>query len=87
MAVFVYIVASVLLAIWVIQDSRNRSVKNGLIWMLLIFPFNFLALLIYLASRPAGSLVRCEHCGNRRLAFVGICPHCRQPVRSYGRVA
>jgi hypothetical protein len=70
----------------VIRDTRNRSVENGVMWMLLIVPLNGVALLIYLASRPHGSLIGCEKCGNRRLAFVGVCPHCRQPVRARGRV-
>ncbi|MBN9520577.1 hypothetical protein J0H58_18990 [bacterium] len=86
LGVFLYGLASVLLAIWVIQDTRNRSVENGVLWMLMIFPFNFLALLIYLASRPAGSLIACEWCGNSRLAYVGVCPHCRREVEARGRV-
>jgi hypothetical protein len=84
---FVYGLLSILMAIWVVGDTRNRSVENGLFWMLLIIPFNFTALLVYLASRPKGLLIRCERCGNKRLAFVGICPHCRQPVKSRGRGA
>jgi len=82
---FLYVLASILMAIWVIQDTRNRSVENGVLWMLMIFPFNFMALLIYLASRPAGSLIRCEWCGNSRLAYVGICPHCHREVEARGR--
>jgi hypothetical protein len=86
-ALLAYVVATVLLAIWVIRDSRNRSVENGVLWMLLIFPFNGLALIIYLASRPHGSLIPCENCGSKRLTFVGVCPHCRLPVKARGRVA
>lgn len=86
-AVVLYVVLVILLAVWVIRDSRNRSIENGVIWMLLIFPFNVLALFIYLASRPHGTLTHCEHCGNRRLRYVGVCPHCRKPVRSRGRGA
>ena len=82
--VLAYLVFVVLLAIWVIRDCRNRSIENGIFWMLLIFPFNVLALIIYLASRPNGTLVRCEHCRNQRLAFVGVCPHCHCDVRQRG---
>lgn len=82
--VLAYLVFVVLLAIWVIRDCRNRSIENGIFWMLLIFPFNVLALIIYLASRPNGTLVRCEHCRNQRLAFVGVCPHCHCDVRPRG---
>src|SRR5437667_63079 len=31
-AVTVYLVVVTLLAIWVIRDSRNRSIENGVIW-------------------------------------------------------
>src|SRR5689334_12424122 len=50
--------------------------------MLLILPLNLFALLIYLASRPHGTLIRCEACGNPRLPYVGVCPHCRHMVRA-----
>lgn len=79
-----YLVFVVLLAVWVIRDCRNWSVENGIFWMLLIFPLNVFALLIYLASRPHGTLVRCEACGNPRLPYVGVCPHCRHAVRARG---
>jgi DNA-directed RNA polymerase subunit RPC12/RpoP len=69
-----------LLAVWVIRDARNRSVENGLFWMLLIVPFNVFALLIYLVSRPSGTLIKCSNCRNYRLRHVGICPHCHRQV-------
>ena len=85
--IFAYLLFVIFPAIWVIKDCRNRSIENGVLWMLLIVPLNLVALLIYMASRPHGSLIRCENCGNKRLAYVGICPHCHQPVQSRGRVA
>lgn len=85
MAVAAYVIFVILLAVWVIRDTRNRSIENGVIWMLLIFPFNGLALMIYLASRPNGTLIRCERCDCWRLPYVGVCPHCRSKVRSRGR--
>jgi predicted RNA-binding Zn-ribbon protein involved in translation (DUF1610 family) len=83
--VALYVMMVILLAIWVVRDARNRSIENGVIWMLLIFPLNGLALLIYLASRPNGTLIRCERCRCWRLPYVGVCPHCRSTVRSRGR--
>jgi hypothetical protein len=81
-SIVAYLVFVVLLSVWVIRDCRNRSVENGIFWMLLILPLNLFALLIYLASRPHGTLIRCEACGNPRLPYVGVCPHCRHVVRS-----
>lgn len=64
------------LAVWIVRDARNRSVENGVVWMLLVFPLNVLALLIYLVARPQGQLVGCRRCGNRHLPYVAYCPHC-----------
>jgi flagellar basal body-associated protein FliL/DNA-directed RNA polymerase subunit RPC12/RpoP len=82
--VLTYIVATILLAVWVVKDCRNRSIENGVFWMLLTFGFSLIALMIYMASRPNGSLIRCEQCGNRRLSFVGVCPHCGRSIQSHG---
>jgi hypothetical protein len=54
----VYLVVSAL-AVWIVRDSRNRSVENGVVWMLLVLPLNMLALITYLLARPqelAGSV-------------------------------
>ena len=73
----VYVVVSILLAIWVIRDSRNRAEGFGFFWMLIIFPLNVIGLAIYLGSRPSGKLVGCENCDNPRLSYLVFCPHCR----------
>jgi hypothetical protein len=81
-AVAVVLVASYLLMlVFVARDCRNRSVDNGALWMLTVAVTHFVGLLVYLASRPHGSLIACEHCGNRRLPYVAVCPHCRRPVQ------
>ena len=33
-------------------------------------------LVIYLCTRPQGSLVPCARCANKRLPVSAICPHC-----------
>lgn len=66
--------------VWVVRDCRNRSVDNGIMWMILIALSFIFGLMIYLASRPSGSLVICEKCGNKRLPYVRFCPHCRNQV-------
>jgi hypothetical protein len=82
---FLYLLVSVLVGIWVIKDCRNRSMGDlvGVIWMLMIFPFNVIALIIYLGSRPTGHLVACRRCRNPKLAHVLKCPHCQQRVESH----
>jgi hypothetical protein len=44
--------------------------------MLLVLFTGFLGLIIYLFSRPAGHLLRCNRCGNMRLAAARTCIHC-----------
>jgi hypothetical protein len=75
-----FVTLHILLLVWIVRDTRNRSVENGVIWMLCIGAFGVAALLVYLASRPQGLLVPCEHCGNKRLEFVQNCPHCGRKV-------
>jgi hypothetical protein len=75
--------AWVLMLVFVVRDCRNRGVDNGALWMLVVANTHFVGLLVYLASRPHGSLIGCEHCGNRRLPYVAVCPHCRRPVQPY----
>ncbi len=80
---FLYLALSILVGIWVIKDVRNRSMGNlvGVLWMLMIFPFNVIALIIYIASRPVGTLVVCKVCRNSKLPYKPVCPHCRSRVR------
>lgn len=75
-----YLAISILIGIWVIKDCRNRSMGEvvGVLWMLLIFPFNIIAFIIYIGSRPPGTLVPCRVCHNQKLAYRKQCPHCRR---------
>ncbi len=83
--VVIYLAVSILLAIWVLRDCRNRAEEYGFFWMLLIFPMNVLGLAIYLGSRPSGELKACENCGHRRLEYLTFCPHCRYDFQAEGR--
>jgi uncharacterized membrane protein YhaH (DUF805 family) len=80
-------VAWILMLVFVVKDCRNRSVDNGALWMLTVAFTHFVGLLVYLASRPPGSLIGCEYCGNRRLPYVlpyvAVCPHCRREVKPH----
>jgi predicted histidine transporter YuiF (NhaC family) len=68
----------ILMLVYVVRDCRNRSVDGGIFWMLVVGATHFVGLLVYLASRPAGALLPCRHCGNPRLDYVSVCPHCRR---------
>jgi len=73
------IVLSICLLIWVAKDAKSRGVDNPVIWMILVFCTGLLGLIIYLATRPGGNLVKCEHCPNKKLQYSVICPHCGHP--------
>jgi hypothetical protein len=73
----------VLMLVFVVQDCRNRGVDNGALWMLIVAGGHSIGFIIYMLSRPQGPLVNCEQCGNRRLPYVALCPHCRRPVQPY----
>lgn len=70
------VVLNIVLLIWVARDAKSRGMDGSVLWMLLVFFTSFLGLVIYLFSRPAGMTIRCNHCGNKRLAAARTCPHC-----------
>jgi hypothetical protein len=69
-------VLTIALMVWVARDAKNRGMDSAILWMLLVFFTNFIGLIIYLFARPQGSVMRCSHCGNKRLAASAKCPHC-----------
>jgi hypothetical protein len=72
-------VLNILLLIWVARDAKNRGMDNAVVWMLLVLVASVLGLIIYMSSRPTGALVKCSHCGNKRLQVAALCPHCGKP--------
>jgi predicted Zn finger-like uncharacterized protein len=84
--VFVLLMLHILEMIWVVRDARNRSVDNGVMWMVVVFFFPLLGLLVYLASRPAGRLILCTKCNNKRLDYVKTCPHCGRAMQIGGEI-
>jgi hypothetical protein len=64
------------LLVWVARDAKARGMDSAVIWMLFVFFVPVLGLLVYLFSRPKGSVVPCEGCGNKRLQASARCPHC-----------
>jgi hypothetical protein len=80
-----YLVALILMLAWVARDSRSRGVDGGAVWVITVLFTGFVGLLVYLASRPHGILVVCEHCYNKKLNYARLCPHCGHKVRSRAR--
>jgi len=67
---------SIALLVWVAKDAKNRGMDNPALWMIIVFFLNLLGLILYILSRPAGNLVQCENCKNRKLESLKNCPHC-----------
>jgi hypothetical protein len=67
---------SIALLVWVARDAKARGMDGAVLWMLLVFFTSVIGLIIYLFSRPQGTLVTCARCGNKRLAASKTCPHC-----------
>ena len=71
-----YLTGLCLLLAWVAKDAKNRGIDGGAVWVLVILFISVIGLLVYLASRPMGSLGTCANCHNRRLMYTKHCPHC-----------
>lgn len=67
---------NIAILVWVARDAKARGMDNSVVWMILVMLTGLLGLLIYILSRPKGNLVRCAHCGNKRLQAGARCPHC-----------
>ena len=75
-ATVLIVVLHVLSLIWVAKDSRARGMDSSGMWVLVTVFTGFVGLLVYLASRPPGVLLECEHCAGKRLEYLRTCPHC-----------
>lgn len=65
---------------FVAKDARDRSIDNHLIWVVVVFLAPLVGLIVYLMYRPQDSLVPCPRCGNRKLPYIRLCPHCRTEI-------
>lgn len=77
--ILAYIALSIALLVWVARDAKSRGMDSAVIWMILVALTNWVGLLIYIFSRPQGTLVQCPHCNNKRLQASAKCPHCGNP--------
>lgn len=74
-------VLHVLLLSWVAKDCRARGADGGAVWVVIVLLSGIVGFLVYLASRPVGILVLCDHCGNRKLEAARSCPHCGYRIK------
>ena len=77
-AIIAVVVINIAILIWVVKDAKARGMGSPLGWLILVLIFGPLGLIIYFFSRPKGSLVPCENCGNKKLEAMKPCPHCGQ---------
>ena len=73
--VLIFIFNIALLA-WVAKDAKNRNMDSPILWLILVLVTGLIGLIVYMASRTKGSLVACEHCKGKKLAYAQVCPHC-----------
>jgi uncharacterized membrane protein YhaH (DUF805 family) len=72
----IFFVLNIALLVWVARDAKSRGMDSAVGWMFLVMFTSVIGLIIYLFSRPAGDLVECAHCKNKRLRASAKCPHC-----------
>ena len=77
------LVLNIALLVWVARDAKNRGMGNSVGWIFLVLFTGIIGLIIYLFSRPAGELVHCEICKNKRLKVANVCPHCGNSTGRY----
>lgn len=71
---------------WVYRDAENRGL-SGMLWALLVFIGNLIALIIYLIIRTEHSAagitdtaLNCPHCKKSISAGYAYCPHCGKSI-------
>jgi predicted RNA-binding Zn-ribbon protein involved in translation (DUF1610 family) len=79
----ILVVIWIAIVVWVYRDAERRGL-NGILWALLVFFGNIIALIIYLIVRNdnAGSRIQfgnkqiCSGCGESISPGYTFCPHC-----------
>jgi hypothetical protein len=70
------IALKIFMAVWVSKDAKARGMDNASMYVLLVVFLDWIGLIIYLASRPQGTLYPCPDCGRKRSEASRRCPHC-----------
>lgn len=72
----VIFILQIALLIWVVRDSKARSMDNPVVWMIVVFLVPLIGIVVYMFSRPQGTFEGCQHCSAQKLTTVLKCPHC-----------
>jgi hypothetical protein len=67
---------AIFLAVWISKDAKARGLDNPGMWVILVLFTGWIGLIIYLVTRPQGTLYLCPDCGQKRLERSRRCPHC-----------
>lgn len=74
--------------LWIYRDAESRGM-NGLLWALLVFIGNLIALIVYLIvrsetdrNRSAPSRISCPDCDKSIEGQYAYCPYCGAAVRN-----
>lgn len=83
----IFLIPDLILAIWSYYDCINRGVadKSALrvaAWFVLVWVIPIIGIIIYIAARPKGKLLKCATCRRRVLNKLAKCPHCDAPARA-----
>ena len=73
------LILNVALLAWVARDSKARDMDNNVLWMVVVMFTGLVGAILYIYSRPKGSLSRCPQCNNKRLPTSAKCPYCERP--------
>lgn len=71
-----FFLINIIILAWIAGEIRARGMSSPAGWLILIFFTGILGLIIFILSRPKGTLERCPHCGNKRLKAMVKCPYC-----------
>ena len=61
---------------WVFRDAKAREMASPVLWVIVILIGNVLGLIVYLIVKPKVGLIKCHHCGGKRINGSATCPHC-----------
>jgi hypothetical protein len=79
----------IMIIVWVYRDAENRGM-NGVLWALLVFVGNIVALIIYLIVRNestlkplvSGTKEPCPKCAKEVSKSFEFCPHCGARIKA-----
>lgn len=61
---------------WVFRDAKAREMDSPVLWVIVILIGNVIGLVVYLIVKPKVHLIKCHHCGRKRINGSATCLHC-----------